>query len=453
MTRDMTTGSPIRLILTFSIPLLIGNVFQQFYSMADTIIVGRTIGTDALAAVGATGGMSFLILGFITGVTGGFAVITAQRFGANDPDGVRHSVAVSTWLCLIITAVLTVLSMFAAMPMLQLMHTPDNIIQDAYAYIIIIYAGTGASIFYNMISSILRALGDSKTPLYFLIIACVLNIILDFVCILNFKMGVAGAGVATVIAQLVAALLCVIYTAKKFPILRMKKSDWKLDGFSALLHLRVGLPMALQFAITATGVMVLQSALNGFGSATIAAYTAGSKVQQLAMQPMNTFGITMATYAAQNLGAGRIDRIREGVRKCTLVSFLFCLGGGLLMIFCGDLFVRLFITNPSEEVLQNARIYLLISAVFFIVLSLLFIYRNTLQGMGLAFMPTMAGVIEFIMRTGAAFGLAAPLGYVGVCLADPIAWLGATIPLIVTYCIVIRRMEKRYALGPTLAKR
>lgn len=234
MTRDMTTGSPIRLILTFSIPLLIGNVFQQFYSMADTII------------------------------------------------------------------------------------------QDAYAYIIVIYAGTAASIFYNMISSILRALGDSKTPLYFLIIACILNIILDFVCILNFKMGVAGAGVATVIAQLVAALLCVLYTAKKFPILRLKKSDWKLDRFSALLHLRVGLPMALQFAITATGVMVLQSALNGFGSATIAAYTAGSKVQQLAMQPMNTFGITMVTYAAQNLGAGRVDRIREGMRKCTLVSFLFC---------------------------------------------------------------------------------------------------------------------------------
>lgn len=444
MTKDMTSGSPARHILIFSVPLLIGNIFQQLYSMADTIIVGQTLGVSALAAVGATGGMSFLILGFVNGITGGFSVVTAQCFGAGNEAGVRCSVAVSTWLCALLTIALTALSTLTAKPLLLLMNTSSDIIDDAFRYIFIIFAGTGASVFYNMISSILRALGDSKTPLYFLIVASILNIVLDFLFILNFQMGVAGAAVATVVAQLIAGLLCLMYMVKRFPILRLKKPDWKFDTSLAFHHLRIGLPMALQFSITATGCMVLQAAINGFGSIAVAAYTAASKVQQLATQPMATFGITMATYTAQNLGANKLWRIRRGVNKCVLISIAFALGGALLVLLFGDAFVRFFISNSDPavlpQVIEKARIYMLLCAVFYIPLGLLFIYRNALQGMGSALMPTLAGGIEFVLRTIVAFTLPALLGYAGACLADPIAWIGASIPLLVAYTRQIRRM-------------
>ena len=433
MTKDMTTGNPVKLILLFSIPLLIGNIFQQFYSMVDTIIVGRFIGVDALAAVGSTGSMSFLINGFVVGLTSGFAVLVSQKFGAKDEEGLKKAVASALVLALIATGIVTLVSVLLAKPMLHLMNTPDNIIDDANAYIIIIYAGTKATVVYNIIAGILRALGDSKTPLYFLIVASILNIVLDIVFIVNFSMGVAGAAWATIISQGVSGLLCIIYTYKKYKILRLKKEDFKVKSRVYKKHLKIGIPMALQFSITAIGIMTVQGALNVFGSSAIAAYTAASKVLQIVMQPAITFGVTMATYCGQNLGAKNYIRIKEGVKKCTEISVITSIIAGIILVFGGKFFVGLFIENPDASILAYAQECLNYSAIFFIPLGLIFIYRNALQGMGESFVPMMAGAFELIARAVVAFTLPSFIGYTGICLADPVAWLSAAIPLGIYY--------------------
>lgn len=433
MTKDMTTGSPVKLILFFSIPLLIGNIFQQFYSMVDTIIVGRFLGVKALAAVGSTGSMSFLILGFVLGLCSGFSVLISQKFGANDNEGLREAVASSIILSVIMAIIITIISIFTAKPLLHLMNTPNDIINDSYSYIVVIYAGTTAAFFYNMISSILRALGDSKTPLYFLIVSSILNIILDLVFIINFKMGVAGAAYATVIAQGVAGLLCLIYTSKKFPMLKLEKKHFIAGTKHFVNHLKIGIPMALQFSITALGVIILQAAINSFGSNVVAAHTAASKVEQLVMQPSITFGVTMATYCAQNLGAGNIERIKEGVKKCTMINIVIGLISGSILILFGEFFIKMFVSNADKSVIDTAKLYLTTVSIFFIPLSLIFVYRNTLQGMGYTFVPMMAGVYELLARTVVAFTLPAFIGYLGICIASPVAWFSASIPLAFDY--------------------
>jgi putative MATE family efflux protein len=429
----MTTGNPVKLIITFSIPLLIGNIFQQFYNMADTIIVGRYLGVDALAAVGSTGAMAFLVNGFVIGLTSGFAVLVSQKFGANDEEGVKKSFASSLILSIIMTVVVTVISMSSAKPLLMLMNTPDNIMKDSLSYIIIIYAGNIAIIFYNMLASILRSLGDSKTPLYFLIIASILNIVLDIVFIVNFHMGVAGAAYATIISQSVSAILCALYIVKKFPILKLKKSHWKIRKRYVKNQLRIGVPMALQFSITAAGAMVLQSALNNFGSKIIASYTAASKVQQLVMQPSVTFGVAMATYSGQNLGAGRIDRIKEGVKKCIIISIIVSIASSIIIILFGGSFTKMFISGNDLEVISYSRHYLNTVSLFYIPLGLIFIYRNTLQGIGESFVPMMAGFAEMVARTVVAFTLPLLIDFTGIALADPAAWIAACVPLMITY--------------------
>ena len=433
MTNDMTTGNPVKLILLFSIPLLIGNIFQQFYSMVDTIIVGRFVGVEALAAVGTTSSMVFLVNGFVMGITSGFAVLISQKYGAKDEAGVKKAVASSITLSIIATIIVTFISVISAKPLLALMNTPSNIMKDASTYIIILYAGNVAIIFYNMMAAILRALGDSKTPLYFLIVSSVLNIILDLVLIINFKMGVAGAAYATVISQGVSALLCVIYTYKKYKILRLKKEDFKVKKKYYRKHLKIGIPMALQFSITAIGIMTVQSAINIFGSTVIASYAAASKVLQLVMQPATTLGVTMATYCGQNIGAKRYDRIKLGVKKCVQISIITSLISAMVLIFLGKYFVMIFVSNPDAEILSYAQQVLNISAIFFIPLGLIFVYRNALQGIGDSFIPMMAGVYELVARAVVAFTLPKVLEFMGICLADPVAWFAAVIPLAYTY--------------------
>lgn len=433
MTNDMTTGNPVKLILLFSIPLLIGNIFQQFYSMVDTIIVGRFVGVEALAAVGTTSSMVFLVNGFVMGLTSGFAVLISQKYGAKDEAGVKKAVASSITLSIIATIIVTFISVISAKPLLALMNTPSNIMKDASTYIIILYAGNVAIIFYNMMAAILRALGDSKTPLYFLIVSSVLNIILDLLLIINFKMGVAGAAYATVISQGVSALLCVIYTYKKYKILRLKKEDFKVKKKYYRKHLKVGIPMALQFSITAIGIMTVQSAINIFGSTVIASYAAASKVLQLVMQPATTLGVTMATYCGQNIGAKRYDRIKLGVKKCVQISIITSLISAMVLIFLGKYFVMIFVSNPDAEILSYAQQVLNISAIFFIPLGLIFVYRNALQGIGDSFIPMMAGVYELVARAVVAFTLPKVLEFMGICLADPVAWFAAVIPLAYTY--------------------
>lgn len=447
LTKYLTQGSPVKLILAFSIPLLIGNVFQQFYSMADTLIVGRTIGVQALAAVGATSGISFLVLGFVQGLTGGFAVITSQHFGAGDEEGVRRSIAMNILLCAGLGVFLTLLSVLTVRPLLALMRTPADIIEQAYTYIVLIFAGLAATMFYNMLSSLIRALGDSRTPLIFLIIASVLNIGMDFLFILVFSMGVAGAAFATVIAQAISALLCLVYVLRRQPLFRLHRSDFRWDWRYAWRHLRVGLPMAFQFSITAVGVMILQAALNDFGSTTVAGYAAASKIDQLATQALVTIGVTMATFAAQNFGAGRIDRIREGVRRCVLIALVVCVVGGALLYLFGGSLARLFVSGEPavvDQAVEQAATYLRIATLFYFVLALLLIYRNMLQGIGYSAITMLAGACELVMRAVMAFIAARQFGYIGVCFANPAAWFSAMIPLSIIYVVVMRRLQRTY---------
>lgn len=448
MTNDMTKGSPIKLILYFTIPILIGNIFQQFYSMVDTIIVGRFINFKALAAVGSTGSVSFLILGFVFGLTGGFAVVTAQRFGAKDEDGLRHSVAITVKLCIITAVIMTTLSILTSKPLLQLMNTPLDIFEDAHTYIVIIFAGIAPSLAYNMFACILRALGDSRTPLYFLIISSLLNIILDLLFIITFQMGVAGAALATILSQGVSALLCFFYIMKRYPILHLKKEDFRKDWPFTWKHLAIGLPMAFQFSITAIGTILIQSALNLFGSLKIAAFTAATKVEQLASQPANSFGVAMANFAGQNLGANNIKRIRQGTVKCIILSLSFCVVSSVALILFSNPLTQLFIndTDPAviNGILEGSREYLTYVAYFFPFLSLLFIFRNVLQGMGKSFWPMMAGVAELVFRSAVAFTLPARIGYTGICLASPAAWIGACVLLAISYIFIMRNMRKHW---------
>ncbi|MGL4736492.1 MAG: MATE family efflux transporter [Cellulosilyticaceae bacterium] len=445
MTNDMTQGSPFKLFIWFSIPLLIGNVFQQLYSMVDTIIVGNFLGEEALAAVGSTGSMFFLVNGFLLGLTSGFSVMVAQRFGAKDETGVKQAIASNITLTIIMTFCVTVVMLILKTPLLKLMNTPENVFDYANAYITVIYAGIFTQAFYNMSAGILRALGDSKTPLYFLIIASIVNIILDLVFIVNFKMGVAGAAYATNIAQGLSAVLCLAYSYKRFHILRLKKEDFKVPSSYYRVHFRIGLPMALQFSITAMGIMTLQSAINIFGSSVMAAYTAASKVIQLVMQPLVTYGVSTATFVGQNLGAGLYHRIREGVKTITFISIGTSILSSIILILFGKSLVGVFLENPSQEVLGYAGQVLSYAAMFLIPLGLIFIYRNALQGMGESFVPMMAGVFELIARAVVAYTLPAFIGFAGICLADPAAWIAAFIPLVIVYTIKMRQLEPKMA--------
>ena len=441
MTNDMTKGNPLKIFIFFSIPLLIGNVFQQLYSMVDTIIVGRFVGVEALAAVGSTGSMFFLVNGMILGLTSGFGVLVAQKFGAKDEVAIKKAVASNIILTLVLTVFITIIALLVKNPLLRMMNTPDNIFNDASTYITIIFAGIITQALYNMAAGILRALGDSKTPLYFLMVSSIVNVILDLVFIINFKMGVSGAAYATNIAQGFSAVLCLIYSYKKFQVLRLKKEDFKVELSYYTKHLKVGVPMGLQFSVTAVGIIIVQSAINVFGSTVIASYTASSKVLQLVMQPATSFGVTIANYSGQNLGAGRFDRIKSGMKIMNKVSIITSLLAGLVLIFLGKYFVRLFIENPTAEIFTYSQLVFNYSAVFFIPLGFIFVYRNVLQGMGESFMPMMAGVLELIARSIAAFTLPKYIGFTGICLSDPVAWIAASVFLMITYYKKMKKIE------------
>lgn len=443
--QDMTVGNPTKLIFSFSVPILIGNVFQQLYNMVDAIIVGQCIDTGALAAVGNTGPMNFLIMGFVMGITGGFGVVIAQRFGAKDELGLKSCVATSILLSIAMTILLTTIALLTAKPLLRLINTPSDIYRESYEYISVIFWGIGATMLYNMMACMLRAIGDSKTPLYFLILSSILNIILDFTFILIFSMGVAGAAWATVISQAISGILSVIYAGKRYKILRLSKSDFRWNFSYAVMHLRIGLPMAFQFSITAIGVIILQGALNLFGTIRIGAYAAGNKVEQLVTQPASTFGLTMATYAGQNLGANRIDRIKDGVKKCTKISIGFSIGASILLFLFSTPMLSLFAKGQyKQEMIQAGREYLYICALFFPFLFLIFIYRNVLQGIGRSFMPLMAGVFELVARSIAAYTLPSLIGFSGVCIAGPLAWIAAAVPLGIAYHVIIKSIDKSY---------
>lgn len=441
--RDMTEGNPVKLIFSFAIPVLLGNIVQNFYSMADSIIVGRILGTDALAAVGNTGPFTFLVLGFVFGLTSGFAVLTAQAYGSKDAVRLKNSVAMNIILNLIAAVVFTAVAIGTAKPLLVLVNTPESVLQSSLTYITIIYAGIGATILYNWAACTLRAVGDSRTPLYFLIFSSVLNIVLDIVLIKFANWGIAGAAAATVFAQALAGILSLVVMWKKYPELHVKKQNfaWNIDFASQ--HLKIGAPMAFQFSITAIGTIVLQGALNLFGPNPMAAYAAANKVEQLIAVAAGSFGVVMANYAGQNYGAGRIDRIKKGTRAGALLTVGFSLLSMAIGFLFPDYLTGLFMENGSasySEIMNLSRQYLQLTCVFYPALFLIFIYRNVLQSIGKTFWPLMGGVFELITRTLCAFTLPAILDFAGICLAGPAAWFSAAIPLFIAYQAIIQRL-------------
>lgn len=437
MINDLTKGAPLKLMLLFSIPLLIGNIFQQFYNVADIIIVGRTLGMNALAAVGAVSPLFFLIMFIIVGLTNGFSVITGQRFGAKDYDGVRRSVTMSTILSFAFTLIFTLVCAIFMHQILFLMNVPADIYKDAYYYIQIVVLGLFVANFYNLLASIIRALGDSMTPLYCLIIASILNIILALVFILNFHLGVPGSALALILSQGFSGLLCVWYVKRYFPILHLKKQDWifdwKKDKDFALEHLKVGAPMAVQFAILGLSILIIQSVCNSFGANVIAAFTAALRIEQIATLPMISFGVALASFVAQNFGAGCFSRIRYGVKRASLINVGLSIFMAFIMHFFGGDLVRIFIGSGNEAVVKIAHDYLFISSLFYFFLAQIFIYRNALQGLGRAVIPMLASVGELLMRSFAAVFLAVKIGYFGVFYAGPIAWVAASLVLAIGY--------------------
>ena len=436
--RDLTVGSPRKGILLFCIPILISNIFQQLYSMVDTIIVGQTISLSALAAVGCTGSISFLVIGFVSGITSGFGVMMSQYFGAKNEENFKRSVGTCYLLSILFSAVVTAISVPAAMPLLRLMHTGSDIIGDAYSYIVTIFAGVAATFIYNMSAAMLRAIGDSRTPLLFLIFASALNIGLDFLCILAFHMGVMGAGLATVLSQLIAGALCLVYGLKKYDLLRIRREHWKWNSAFSWKHCKVGLPMALQFSITAIGVMAVQAVLNDLGTLTVAAYTAASKIDTIAQQPFLAMGAAMATYCAQNYGAHKFERIRRGIRVGLVLILVFSVIGFAFSIGLKLPLLRLF-SEDYATIEREATLYLYINAGTYLLLGLIFLYRNAIQGMGFSAVTMLSGAIELVMRVVAAFVFARLWGYVGVCSANPAAWLGADVILLSIYFYLYRK--------------
>ena len=446
MKTDMTQGKPVKVLLGFTIPVFIGNVFQQFYNMVDAVVVGKFVGTKALAAVGSTGTIIFLIIGFLLGLTAGFTVLTAQKYGAGKMDEMRQTVGNALILTALISAVMTAVSMTGMHALLKFMHTPDDIFKDAYAYVMIICGGIFAQALYNILASILRALGNSKVPLYFLILSAMLNIVLDLVFIIVFKLGAPGAAWATIISQGVSGVLCLVYIWKFVPELRMKKEDWYFRRNLAAKQIGVGIPMGLQYSITAIGTMMVQSALNILGSYAVAAFTAGNKIENIFTQAYVAIGTTMATYNAQNIGARKLDRVRQGFNSAHIIGITYAIVTGVIIFFFGKYLSYLFISDNAAEVIPMVDTYVKCVAVFFIPLHFVNALRNGIQGMGYGLLPMLAGVAELAGRGITAMVAAAHKSYFGACMASPMAWVLAGGLLIVMYFYVMKDMKRRLGL-------
>ena len=440
--KELTAGKPLGLILGFMFPVFLGNIFQQFYHFFDALIVGRTLGIKSLAAVGATTPLIFLVISFIFASTQGFSVITAQKFGARDYDMVKKSLASS----LILSGLLTLILTFVATPLthwfLKILNTPSDILSISSDYLFIMFVGIFATVFYNVSSNIIRALGDSKTPLYFLIFSTIMNIVMDLIFILYFGWGIKGVAWATVCAQGISTILALSYMFWKFPILRLKKSDWKVSKNLLMEHLNVGIPMGFQMSVLTLGMIVLQFVLNGFGSSAIAAFTTSMRVDQLFSQAFLALGATMAVYTAQNFGAKKMSRIKEGTKIAFSIVSLISVFSICVIYMFSETMIGWFMAENDPEVLTLAIQYLHIIVIFFIFLGLLMLFRNILQGMGQVKVPLISGFAELFARGGCALLFGHYFGYLGICYASPAAWVSAAIVLYIGYKIsLVKHIE------------
>lgn len=447
VTKDMTTGSPLKLILQFFIPMFFGLLFQQLYNMMDTMIVGKILGVDALAAVGATGSVNFMIIGLCVGICNGFAIPMAQRFGAGDYHSLRKFVANSVWVCLAFMTITTVTVCVLCRQILEWMNTPADIIDGAYSYIFVIFLGIPVIYLYNLAAGIMRSMGDSKNPLFFLIFCSLLNIGLDFLMILAFDMGVAGAAWATVISQGVSGIGCLICIRKEFEVLRISREEWRLDKQCVKTLCNMGLPMGLQYSITAIGSVVLQTAVNTLGSLAVAAVTAGSRVSMIFCCPFDALGSTMATYAGQNVGAGKLKRVSQGMKTCCGLGFVYALIAAVVLVLFGSNISTLFVDKAETAILKDAGLFLTINSVAYFFLVLVNVVRFTIQGLGFSRLAMLAGVAEMVARGIVALGFVPVFGYVAACFANPAAWVFADIFLIPAYCYAMRKLKK--ILGKT----
>lgn len=446
-TNDMTSGSPVRLILQFMIPVCLGNIFQQFYNVADSIVAGQFIGVNALAAIGSTGSLMFFVTGWLNGLSSGFAILVSQRFGAKRYDQMRHYVAMSIYLAAAFAIVMTVGLLILNEPILRMMNFSDEIMSDVTAYMGIIYAGLIVTAAYNSLAAFLRALGDSKSPLYFLIISAVINVGLDIAFIVCFGMGVEGCAYATVIAQGISALLCFVYILKKFPILHLKKEDFRISFRSFGYLLALGIPMGLQFSITAIGTIIVQGAVNVYGEIYMAGFAAAGKLQNIISTVFTAFGATIATFVGQNRGAGRMDRVKIGVKYTQIMILVWSVVTMALVFFFGKYMMLLFVSASETEVIDAAVIYFRTVFWCYPFLGSIFLYRNTLQGMGYGLVPMLGGVFELAARSIIVMIVAGRTSFAGVCLSDPAAWIAALIPLVPYYIYTMRKWEKNNLIG------
>jgi len=441
----MTKGKPVPIIIRFCVPVLLGSLFQQVYNITDAIIVGRFIGMDEMGAIFSTGAINFLVIGFVLGLTAGFSIPIAQAFGAGDVSEMRKRVANAFYLCAMFAVVLTTLTMVFTRPLLKLMETPTETFDHAFDYIIVLFGGITVIILYNIFAGLLRALGDSKTPLYFLIISCVLNIILDLVFIIVLEMGTMGVGFATVIAQTVSAALCAVYIRINYPVLRFKKGETAFSKERCGKLLINGVPMALQFSITAVGSIILQRAVNMLGVVAVSAVGMSSRIQVLMMQPMEALGITMATFCAQNLGAGKLHRIKSGIKSGLLMVSGYSVIAGLVVIFLGRYIAIAFVGSDApnlDEALVYLNRFLLVNGSLYCVLGVLFILRNSVQGLGYSLVTVLAGVSELIARAVIAWVFVPRFGFDAIAFANPIAWFLADVMLIIIFVVMMKRLSK-----------
>lgn len=442
MTKDLTTGKPFPLILGFIVPLIFGNLFQQAYSMVDTMIVGQFLGTDALAAVGLTGPVTFLVLGLCMGVANGFAIPVAQQFGSKDFSALRKYVGNIIWLVLFISAAITLVTVLLCKQILIWTNTPENILDASYAYLIIIFAGIPILVIYNTLAGILRSLGDSKTPVIFLVIASVLNIVLDLGFITIFNMGVAGAALATVISQGVSAIGCFIVILKNFPILRITKDDMKLRKLYVKRLLAMGLPMGLQFSITAIGSVILQTSVNTLGSVYVAALTAGARLSGLFTCVGEAFGSTMATYAGQNMGAGKIKRIKQGLTSVIIMNVVYSAFAFAICFLFGRSMLTLFIDTAEAQVLDLAYQFIVINSSFFLFVGFVNTFRLMIQGLGYGKIAIFAGLLEMLGRGIVGAFLVPNLGFMAACFGNGSAWIFADLFLIPAAILILRRLSQ-----------
>lgn len=444
MVKDMTNGSPSKHILGFAVPMLFGMLFQQFYNLVDTIIVGKTLGVEALAGVGATGSINFMIIGFCMGVCNGFVIPVAQCFGAKKPADLRKYVF-NGYICSIVFAILlTLASVIFCRRILIIMNTPADIIDHAYNYIVVIFIGIPTVFLYNMVSGVIRSLGDSKTPVVFLVLSSIINVVLDFFLILVCKMGVAGAGWATVTSQLISGLTCLIYMYKKYDTLKGDKSERVLDRRFITNLCMNGVPMGLQYSITAIGSTILQAAVNTLGSTYVAAMTAGSKMFNFTCCPFDALGSTMATYAGQNVGAAKIKRLGQGVRSAMIIGSVYSVLSLIALYFTTDYIALLFVNASETTIIALTRQFILASACFYIPLTGVNVVRFCIQGMGFSVFAISAGILEMIGRAFAAIILIPSIGFMGACLASPIAWIAADAFLFPAFIHCAKKLNARH---------